>query len=257
MHTLTIDIGWALTLLLVIARVAGVLLVAPVFAEPVVPVKVRLLLAVAIAFAVAGRLTQPPHVPTGGLGLGLALIFEAAVGAAIGFTARLVFAGVELGAMYVGQQMGIGLAELYDPQTEDTSGAVKLLGLLALVIFLAIGGHRALLSGAMSSFEAVPVSGSAPVHALPGMLASVLMVSFSLALKVAAPVLVAMLLATVAMGLLQRTAPQFHIFSTGMPVRVMVGLVMLAGTLGVMVTLIDSAWSMVMERVQDALVQGP
>jgi len=257
MEQLTVETTWALTLLLVVARVAGVVLVAPVFSEPAVPIRLRLFLSAAIGLAVVGRLAQPAGMPSNWFELAVGVGCEVSVGAAIGYAARLVFAGVELGAMHVAQQMGVGLAEAYDPQAEEPSGAVRrLLGMLALVIFLAIGGHRDLIVAVLRTFDAVPLMGFAPGQALLSMVVGLLGASFALALKVAAPVLIALLLATVALGLLQRTAPQFHIFSTGFPVSVMLGLLVLAAALAVLGRLVDAAWSMVMKRVVETMLSG-
>jgi flagellar biosynthetic protein FliR len=257
MQTLTVNTTWALTLSLATARAAGATMTAPVFGEVAVPKRLRALLAVVIALAVVGRVPAGTVVPDEWLGLALSLAGEVAVGVLIGYAARLVFVGVELGAMHVGQQMGVALAEAYDEQAADSAGAVRrLFWVLALVIFLALGGHREIVAAVLRTFQVVPLAGFAPGQAVLGAVVALLGASFALAIKVAAPVLIAMLLATVAMGLLQRTFPQLHIFSTGFPVRAMLGLVVLAASVWVIAPLVDAAWSATAERLLKAIEAG-
>ncbi len=243
---LTPYILWAPTLLMAAARVAGIFLIAPVFAHPAVPVKLRVLAGIVIALAAVGamgRFAEPAALPATWADLAAALASELAVGAMIGFAARLVFVGIEYGALHVGQQMGLGLAELFSPGQETGGPVRRLFVLTAVVIFLAIGGHRDLAAGVLGSFKTVPLASFAAGEGLPAAVAGLLHASFVVALKVAAPVLVAMLLATVAMGLLQKTLPQCNILSTGLPLRAMLGLAALAVALAALPWLVATAWN--------------
>lgn len=245
---------WLPTLLLVAFRVGGIFLTAPVFSASAAPARLKVFMSLVVALAVVARLAAPAAVPTHWLVLAVGLVAELAVGAAIGFTAGVMLAGVELGAVHVAQQMGIGLAEAYNPGAADASGTVRgLLRLTAVVIFLLIGGHRALLSALLGSFDTVPPGGGAgELGMLPTILA-VLAASFTLALKVAAPVLVALLLTTAAMGLLQRTVPQCHVLSVGLPVRAVVGLIVLAAAVAAIAGPIQAAWQYALGEINRML----
>jgi flagellar biosynthetic protein FliR len=244
------NMAWVVTLAMVVARCGGVFLVAPVFAHAAVPVRVRLGIGIVMGLAAASRLAAPAAVPAHGLELALALVLEAAIGAAIGYLARLVFVGVELAAAHIGQQMGLGLAEVFDPQQSGGSQAVgRLLELTAVVVFLAIGGHRMLISALLGTFDVLPPgfaratqaaawpSCQAALQAATAMLAT----SFVLALKLAAPVLAAILMTTAAAGLVQKTLPQLNILTVGLPVRALLGLVVLAVSLAVLAPLLAEA----------------
>ena len=167
---------------------------------------------------------------------------EAAIGATIGYAARLIFAGIQIGAFHIAQQMGLSLSQVFDPLGEDSSDAVSQLAvMLGIVIFLAIGGHRALIGAMMRTYQVLPAgevfAGVGIVSAVTALLTS----SFVLALKVAAPALVTFLVLTAALGFLQRTLPQCHILSVGLPIRAAVGLLVLAGGLWVMQWVIQDA----------------
>lgn len=246
---------WIPSMMLVLARVAGLCLVAPVFSHAAVPVKLRYALSVVVALAVVGGgALGPVSMPRSWPALVGMLGTELAIGAVIGYAARLVFMGVELGAFHAGTQMGLTLAEIYDPTGGPNPGVVRRLFVLtAIVIFLAIGGHRELLYGVVRSFRTVPPATFVPDRGVLEMVVALLGAGFTLALRVAAPVLAAMLLATVALGLLQRSVRQCNVLSTGLPVRALLGLAALSLALAALPELIDRAWTLTAERVPPAL----
>ncbi|HOF17701.1 MAG TPA: flagellar biosynthetic protein FliR [Phycisphaerae bacterium] len=246
------NLAWLATFWLVVARVGGIFLLTPVFASQAVPVKLRAAMSVAIALAVAGRAASPAACATTAQ-FAAACGLEFALGATIGLVARLVFAGVELGAAHVGQQMGVALADVIDPSLE-ASGVVRGLYLmLAAAVFLTIGGHRQVIAALLRTFDAIPVGGFAPGAALTGAATAVLGAAVLLALKLAAPVLVAMLLATVAMGLVQKTVPQCHLLSVGLPLRAMLGLLVIAVTVAATAPLLSAAVEGAMGQLNAAL----
>ncbi len=250
MLDLSQNMVWAPTLLLVIVRAVGIFMVAPVFGNAAVPIRLRVAMSIVVAVAVVGRLAQPVAMPAGVADLLLGAGCELLIGLLIGYAARLVFVGVEIGALYIGQQMGIGLGEVFDPFQAEGGAVRKLFQMLAIVIFLAIGGHRELIGSLMRTFDNVPLAGFSPTPKVLNLAVTLLGESFLLALKVAAPVLVAMLLATAALGLLQRTLPQCNVFSTGLPVRTMLALAVLAASLAVLVPLLEGTWSVVAGQIE-------
>jgi flagellar biosynthetic protein FliR len=161
---------------------------------------------------------------------------------------------VELGAWHVSQQMGLSLADAYGRR--DGGGPIAttgLLRLLAVVIFLAIGGHRHLISGLFGSFGVLPLQGPLPCGRLLTLVVGLLAASFVVALKIAAPVLIALLLATVVFGFLQKTMPQCNILSTNLPARALVGLAVLAAALAAVAWAVESGWADALGRIADVL----
>jgi flagellar biosynthetic protein FliR len=251
------DTTWTSALVVGIARVGGIFLAAPVFSAVVVPARLRLLMAIVIGPAIAGRVAQPVTLPGSAAGLALTLAGEFAVGAIIGFAAQAIFAGVELGAFYVSQQMGLSLAEVFDPLKGETGDPVRaLFNMTAVVAFLAIGGHRELISGLLDSVQTVPPMGMRLDAGATGLAAGVLASSFALALKVAAPALAAMLLATAAMGLLQRTMPQMNFLTTELPARALLGMVVLAAALAGLSPLISGAAGLALRQAAKLMSSG-
>ena len=246
----TTYLALATTLALVILRVAGIFIAAPIFASAAVPVRLRVLIAIVIGLAVAGRATAPAALPTSVIGLILAAAGELAIGAVVGYAAQLIFAGVEVGAFYVSQQMGLSLAEVVDPVTQAPSDPIRsFYNLLAVVIFLAIGGHRQMIGSLLASFDFVPLMGLTVGGGLPATAAGLLSASFVLALKLAGPVLAAMLLATAAMAILEKAIPQCNFLTTGLPARAILGLVVVAAAVGVVAPLLGTAADLMMRNV--------
>ena len=248
---------WNLTLLLVLVRLGGMFAVSPVFSHPTVPAKLRYFLAIAVAVAVTGRVAAPVAIVGGTGELLAALGGELLIGVAIGWTAGLVFVGVELGAYHIASQMGLSLGEMFNPLSPSAPGVMRqFFGLLAIVVFMGIGGHRLVISAVLNTFSVVPLVGMSPNLGIFETMISLAGVSFVLALKVAAPVLVTLLLAGVAMGMLQRSCPQFHILSMSLPIRAILTLVVLAGALVTLAAVVESGTEIILDSIGRAITPG-
>ena len=217
--------------LLVLARIAGLVVAAPLFGHLLVPLRVRAALALVLTAALVSVVTPGPS-PTGLLSLAGAVGLESALGVIMGLVAQFVFAGVMLGGQVAGMQMGFGMASLIDPQSHaQVTVVAQWQELLALLVFLVLDVHHLLLRALLASFQAIPPGGLGIGSAG---LAGVLTLAgdvFSLGVRVAAPVLLVVLLTNAALGVLARTIPQVNVFVLGFPLNVGVGLVVLGAAL--------------------------
>jgi flagellar biosynthetic protein FliR len=220
------------TFLFVLARLAGLVLAAPVLGHLLVPVRVRVALAVVLAAALAPVVTPlagPP--PESIWGLTGALAVESALGAMIGLVAQLVFAGVQMGGQLAGMQMGFGMVNLIDPQSHaQVTVIAEFQNLMALLVFLVLDVHHVLIAAVLESFRTAPPGAFALAGV--GLRAVVALAGdvFSLGVRIAAPVMVALLLSNATLGLLARTVPQLNVFVVGFPLNIGVGLVMLGAS---------------------------
>ncbi|HLK11898.1 MAG TPA: flagellar biosynthetic protein FliR [Candidatus Binatia bacterium] len=242
--------------LLVLARIAGLILAAPVFGHTLVPARVRVALAAVLALALAPALPAPAAAPATLWGLAGALAVESAVGVLLGFTAQLVFAGVALGGQLAGMQMGFGVASLFDP-TEQTQVTVvaQWQQLLVLVVFLVLDVHHLLLRALIQSFRLVPVGTAALGAPTAGGVVTVAGDVFGIAVRLAAPVLVVLLLTNATLGVLARVIPQLNVFVLGFPVNVGAGLVALGAALPFTVRFLAGRFG-ALGPVLDQLVRG-
>jgi flagellar biosynthetic protein FliR len=212
-----------------LARVGAVMAVTPPFAGVAVPVRVRAIIALALTVGllpIAATQARPAN------SLGEFLIGiggEVVIGLAMGLSLALVFTAAQWAGELITQQLGLSLSEIYDPATGGASSSLgHLYWLFAVVVFMGGGGHHALLRGVASSFSTVPVmsfpgGGAAIVTLLVGLLQSMT----GLAIQLAAPVFVTMLVVDLALGMVTRTMPQIGVMTAAMTVRSVVGLVVI------------------------------
>ncbi len=220
--------AWVNGLMLPLARILGLITAAPLFSNRAIPVRARLVTGLAIALAVLPVLPPMPPVPADS-GLALAMLaYQALIGVAIGFTMRLMFAAIDVAGEMIGLQMGLSFAVFFNPQTGAQSVVVAdFLGLLTLLIFLALDGHLMLIQAVVSSFEWLPVAEPASRPGAWSLIVRHGSVMFATGLLLALPMVAALLITNIALGVLTRAAPQLNLFAVGFPVTLSVGFIVL------------------------------
>jgi flagellar biosynthetic protein FliR len=209
-------------------RIAALFSSAPVLSHRGFPVRLRLAAALAVSVAVAAG--GGTAAPTGGNALILAAVEQVAVGLAIGFAMQLVFAGASLAGELVGLQMGIGFGSLFDPAGGGQTASVgAFFSIAALLVFLALDGHLALISAVGESLRDLP-PGTLLQRIDAMKFAAAGEVVFRTGLVIAMPTLAGLLLVNLAFGFVARVSPQLNVFSVGFPATLFAGLSLLALT---------------------------
>lgn len=217
---------WLLRFVGAFARVGAALMVAPVFGANLVPARVRLVAAAAVTSLLLAAMPAGDGAP-GGLGP-LQLFREVALGAAIGFIVQTAFDMLIIAGQLIALGMGLGFANLIDPQHGAGVPVVgQLYLLLALLVFLALDGHVAVVQLLADSFRAMPVGFAQIGDAEAGAMIAWGGRIFAGALQVALPAVVAMTVVNVAFGVMSRAAPQLNLFGVGFPLTVILGFVTL------------------------------
>lgn len=213
------------TFVLVFFRLAGMMLFAPLFGSTRVPRRVRALLILVLAFGVTPGV-QPASLEITTWELAMAIGGEMAFGLAMGMALSLVFVAAQWAGEMIGQQMGLNLSEVFDPQF-GSSGSVlgELYFMLTLVIFLSVNGHREMLLGVHDSFEALPLLTAEVDRQVVDTIVGLLGGATVLAIRLAAPMLVTMLIVDLVLGLIGKTMPQMNVMSAGLTLRSVVGMV--------------------------------
>ena len=222
---------WIAALLWPLTRIMGMLSAAPIFGNKSYPRSMKLILGIMLALIMAPVVpTLPAADPFSMAGL-LILLQELLIGLAMGFSIRIVFAAVEMAGEVASMTMGLGFASIFDPQTRGRSSAVsQFIALIATLAFLAVNGHLVLLEALGESFYALPISATPIAANMPYQLAHWGGTIFSAGLKLALPIIAALLITNVALGILTRAAPQLNLFGIGFPVSLGVGLLLIAAT---------------------------
>ena len=206
-----------------LARILALLSVAPPFSNASLPPRTRLILGLALTVAIVPGLERSPAVEAiSGAGV-LILAEQLLIGFAMGFSLRLVFSAIDLAGDVFSTQMGLGFATTYDPMgTSQTPVVSEMIGLLALLVFMAIDGHLMALSTLMQSFHALPV-GTLPRSESWANLANAGAIIFSSGLLLALPLIVTLLITNTALGILGRVAPQLNLIVIGFPITITLG----------------------------------
>jgi flagellar biosynthetic protein FliR len=175
---------------------------------------------------VMGGMKEPVRLPDNTWQLAAAIGAELAFGLAMGMVLSLVFIATQWAGEMIGQQMGLNLGSVFDPQF---GGQGSVLGdmyfMLTLVVFLAVGGHRSMLEGVRDSFEKLPLLSVGVDRPLFDMLTGLLGGATVLAVRLAAPMLVTMLVVDLVLGLIGKSMPQMNVMSAGLTLRSVVGMV--------------------------------
>jgi flagellar biosynthetic protein FliR len=220
--------AWLAAFLWPFVRMLALVSTAPVLGERAVPRRLKVGLAIVLTVVVAPLLPAMPQVPVvSGDGLWVT-VQQVLVGVAMGFSMRLVFAMVQAAGEYAGLQMGLSFAAFFDPSSGGQTMVLgRLLNTLAMLLFLAFDGHLALVTLLAESFQVLPVS-SAPLAARGWMvLASAGSQVIAGGLMLALPLVTALLIINLAMGILNRVSPQVSVFSVGFPVTLLAGMLLL------------------------------
>lgn len=249
--------GWIGQFLWPFVRILALVGTAPLFSESTVPVKVKVGLAFVLAIAVSPALGPMPLIAPGSFA-GLWMVMQQVlIGIAMGFTMRLVFAAAQTAGEFVGLQMGLSFASFFDPGTgANTAVLSRLFNLLAMLTFLALDGHLLVLAALVRSFDTLPVAEIQLHQNGWGIAVQWGKTVFVSGLLLALPLICALLTINLAMGILNRAAPQLSVFSVGFPVSLIVGIVLLTVVLPnsgpFLESLFESGLS-AMSRVTDAL----
>ena len=220
--------AWLGLFIFPLTRILALLATAPVFNNAALPVRIRLVMGLAIALVLSPALPPPAPIPAGSW-LGLAVIGEQLlIGVMMGFALRITFVALDVAGELIGLQMGLSFATFFDPGSSgETPVMASFLGLLTALIFLAMNGHLLTLTLLAESFTLLPVS-AMPFHAAA--LSSLLTASammFSLGVMLALPLITALLITNISLGVLARVAPTLNLFAVGFPVTLALGFIVL------------------------------
>jgi flagellar biosynthesis protein FliR len=214
-------------------RVLGAIMFNPLLGSARVPVPARLgigLFSTLVIFPAGG-----PHEAPAVVGP-LEIAGELLVGLLAGFGITLIFGAVQFMAGLIGVNSGFSFAQTINPLFEGGGGVIEtFISAFALLVFVQINGHHLFLIGLRELFDVVPVG---QVTSIPGSTEALLTVSsglFSAGLKLALPIMAALLLADLGLGLLSRVAPQFNLFALEMPAKMLLGVLALALSLPIIV----------------------
>jgi len=219
---------WVVSFMWPLSRILGLFSSAPLFSNASFPMMARVGMAFAISILVAPVLPERTVIdPFSFLGFG-SLCNQFIIGITIGFVMRIFFTAIELTGDLIGTSMGMGFASFYDPQTQAQTQVISQILTMALILlFINTDLHLLVIDSLVNSFYTVPIDqvslnikGFKDIAFLGAKI-------FSIGLQLSLPIVTALLITNIALGVLTKAAPQLNLFGIGFPVTMGIGLAML------------------------------
>lgn len=218
LYTLISHYFWPLT------RTLALFSTAPVFSEKFAVKKVKIGLAMLVAFLIGQNLPDSHIVLVSPEGL-WTTIKQIIIGASIGLTVKFIFAAMRNAGEIIGLQMGLSFAAFFDPSGNQTMPVLAtIMNVLFTLLFLAFNGHLYLINVLADSFALLPVSAAPVSNSGFYLLLQTAGVIFSCGLRVGMPMITLLLALNLTLGLLNRLTPQLSIFVIGFPISITVGM---------------------------------
>jgi flagellar biosynthetic protein FliR len=224
---------------LLLVRPGMIVAIAPGIGGTQIPTQVKVGLTVLIAIGLLPAVSIPPA--QNDLVLTTIVAREAAIGLALGFAVSAVMAGAEFAGHLAGYQIGFSYGATIDPLTGVNSTMLATLyGSLAALGFLGINGHHMLLRALAASYVGLPIGGGHVDASLVGAVRDMLGLVFMVGVRLAAPIVIVLLLVELIVGLISRSSPSLSYLVIGYPIRILVGLVLIGLLIGAVPDVVNS-----------------
>ena len=219
--TVTFEPALVIAFLLALVRASAWVVIAPPFNNRMIPSQVKAGLSVVLAIAVAPHLAPQVHVNMDTPSLIGAIVVQVAVGLVLGFLANLLMSAIQTAGSLIDLFGGFTIAAAYDPMSQAQSSIFgRIYQLLMVTLLFAINGHLLLVKGFMTSFDVVGATGL-HTSGWSDLLLKNMTMFFLSAIEIAAPLLGALFLSEVVLGLLSRAAPQLNVLALGFPLKIL------------------------------------
>lgn len=256
--------GWSAILdhsapfLLCYFRMLGLFMAAPLLSSMILPVRTKAMLAMMLTAAVYPMLSvslSPALFPSGNLEIITLLpmvVVESIIGYSIGLLATVPLTALEMAGAMMGQQMGMGLARVYNPEADyDVDVLGQLLFYIGSGLFFALGGLEVLLRSLLGTFSRLPIGGMRAGETPLDLLVSLVSSSFELAMRVSAPVAGIILLLVLVFAAIGKTMPQINIMSVGFAIKILAGVLLLTASLYAVQAAVGDSIVETLVRVRD------
>lgn len=249
-----VDMAWMLTTILTSVRIGSLLILNPLFSLAQIPSQIKIMFIISLSYVMVAGLGVPTiEVPISMANVLISILYELVLGAMLGFGMLTIFAAFLFGGRILDIQMGFGVASLIDPATRTSSPMIgTALNLMAIFAFFMVNGHHMMYRGIAYSLEKIP-PGS--IFTLPDL--NILVMQFGLmftyGLMIIAPVMLTILMIDVGMAIAARTMPQVNMFIVGLPLKIFVGLTVLAASMEYMGPLLQKMFTSIFTYWQQVI----
>lgn len=240
---------------LIFIRISGIFLLTPVYGSRNVPSYVKISLGLMLSLILFPMVyVEGIAVPEQVIPYAFLVASEFLTGLIIGFVSSLVFTAIQMCGQILDTQIGFGIVNVIDPQSGNQVPLVgNFLYILAIIFFIGINGHHVVLGALVSSFKLVPITGvvfnAAISQFVVGLIQNIILIAFQISL----PVLAAVLLIDIALGILSRTMPQMNIFVVGVPTKIFTGVFVLSLVLPFYIFFLEKTFNGMYRNIYEVL----
>ncbi len=249
------DAAKVLLFTLVLSRVSGMMVTAPIFNSTDAPPQFRALLAAAMAMLITPTQWNVSVADPGTI-LNYAVLVgsETFVGLCLGLGVMILFSGMQIAGELIGRTGGIMMADVFDPTSGESVPLLsRLLHLLTLAVFVCMGGHRIIMAALLDTFQTIPLGSCAIPVSIADTFVALVTQACVLGVRAAMPVTAALLLSTLVLALVSRTLPQLNILALGFSMNAMLTFGVLALSLGAAVWLFQDQLLATLESLLEGL----
>ncbi|HEY4552922.1 MAG TPA: flagellar biosynthetic protein FliR [Bacillaceae bacterium] len=241
--------------LLVFVRVSAFFVTMPLFSYRTLPAQFRIGFAFFLALMMHYSIDVQPFEINGEYFM--LIMKEAAVGLLVGFVAYMILSAVQIAGGFIDFQMGFAIANVIDPQTGAQSPLVgQYLYTFSLLLLLAVNGHHLILDGIYNSYHFIPIDKTGINLGDPNLAEFVLKsfgMMFLVAFQMSIPVVAALFLVDVALGIVARTVPQLNVFVVGFPIKIAVSFIVIIIVLGVIFGVVQNLFETIAHSIRSLM----
>jgi len=227
--------------LLVFVRMTGLFVIAPIFSRTNIPRNLKIGFSFMLALILVNTISNQNIVIDNIYEFAGLVLREFIVGIALGYVAYTIFTAIYVAGELIDMQIGFGVVNVIDPISNiQVSITSNFYFILCMLIFLLCKGHHVLIRALFSSYEYIPLGQAVFGPDLQSRVIEVFGGVFLIAFKITAPILAAILVTDVALGIISKTVPQLNVFVVGMPLKILLGLIVLFLTMPLFISIVEN-----------------
>ncbi|MCZ6512893.1 MAG: flagellar biosynthetic protein FliR [Nitrospinae bacterium] len=217
----------------VLVRVGAFIVFVPILGSQQVPARVKIGFILLLSLSVFSLVREMPMPESRGLlDFTVYLFSEATVGLALAFATRLIFTVVQIAGTVVDFQMGFGIVNVIDPQTQSqVSITAQFQNIFAILLYLALNAHHLTIYSLVESFHLINPHHFGFSAGTMALIMKLFANTFVVAIKIAAPIMAILFFISIGLGLVARAVPQMNVFIVGFPLQIGAGLLMVGLTM--------------------------
>jgi flagellar biosynthetic protein FliR len=256
MDTLALVVQKFELFLLLLARCSAIFIASPIFGRRNIPAAFKIGLSLFMSIILLNVVKETPVLAGSILQLAVLIAKEVMVGLVIGLVTYIVFTALYFAGEIIDMKTGFGIVNVLDPQSNTQVPIMgNFLYIFTLILFITIDGHLMLISALARSFDIVPATRMQVTASSVTEFVSMLNSTFVIGFKISAPVVAAIMLTDVALGILSRTMPQMNVFMVGMPLKILLGMFMLMIMIPAFAVIIDVLFRNTADSIYRVLLQ--